>query len=161
MWFFMITCYVMSAVTFLCLSIAFFQSFLKFNIWQADHVTFMILSSIVYSFTETLVIFFFVGTGVSVKEYTLEHQLDNSYHKRSIGVKRDVYPPLMLNLLFMIILFVLVGAVDTHRFPAWLYYVLFLGCLGHYLRVKIIQNDCFRKNTQIILDMSGIDKKVA
>jgi len=47
------------------------------------------------------------------------------------------------------------------RFPLWLYSVLFLGSLIHYVRVKIIQNTCFRENTQIILDMSGIDKKVA
>ncbi|MCA9402771.1 MAG: hypothetical protein KC897_03235 [Candidatus Omnitrophica bacterium] len=161
MWFFMITCYVMSVMTFVLLGIAFLQSFLKFHVWQADHVTFMILTSIVYSFTETLVIFFFVGTGVSVKEYTLEHHLDSGYHKRSIGVKREVYPPLMMNILYMIILFVLVGAVDTQRVPAWIYYGLFVFCIGDYVRVKVIQNNCFRKNTQIILDMSGIEKKVA
>lgn len=161
MWFFMITCYVMSAVTFLCLWIAFFQSFLKFHLWQADHVTFMILTSILYCFTETLVIFFFVGTGVSVKEYTQEHQLDHAYHKRSIGIKREVYPPQMLNILYMIVLFVLVGAVDTQRVPAWIYYGLFLFCIWDYVRNKIIQNNCFRKNTQIILDMSGINRQVA
>lgn len=161
MWFFMITCYVMSAVTLLFLSTAFLQSFLKFHIGQADHVTFMILTSIVYSFTETLVIFFFVGTGVSVKEYTLEHRLDNGYHKRSIGIKREVYPPLMMNILYMIVLFVLVGAVDTMRIPAWIYYLLFVFCIADYCRVKVIQNRCFRKNTQIILDMSGIERKVA
>jgi amino acid permease len=116
----------------------------------------MILASIIYCFTETLVIFFFVGTGVSVKEYTQTHNLDHQYHKRSIAIKRRVYPPLMLNLLFMIILFVLVGAVDTGRMPAWIYQIIFIGCLAHYIRIKIVQNGCFKDNTQIILDMSGI-----
>lgn len=160
MWFFMHSCYILTALTFVSLWIAFFQSFLKFQVFHADHVTFMIFTSILYSFTETLVIFFFVGTGVSVKEYTIDHKLDSSYHKRSIGIKRKVYPPLMLNLLFMIILFVLVGAVDTYRFPGWLYYLIFFGCIVHYVKIKIIQNSCFRDNTQIILDMSGINKKV-
>lgn len=161
MWFFMISCYVMSLVSFLFLLTAFAQSLLDFHILQADHVTFMILTSIVYLFTETLVIFFFVGTGVSVKEYTITHHMDGAYHRRSIGIKRRVYPPLLLNMLFMIILFVLVGAVDTNRFPAWGYQLIFLGCILHYVKVKILQNNCFRDNTQIILDMSGIDKKVA
>jgi len=156
MWFFMISCYVMSALTFLTLLIAFSQSFLHFHVFQANHVTFMILTCILYFFTETLVIFFFVGTGVSVKEYTLEHDLDHSFHKRSIAIKRKVYPPLMLNILFMIILFVMVGAVDTYRIPEWFYYIAFLGCLIHYGKIKIIQNTCFKDNTQIILDMSGI-----
>jgi len=160
MWFFMITCYVLSFFTFCTFMVAFFQSFLKFHVFQADHVTFMILTCIIYFFTETLVIFFFVGTGVSIKEYTLDHKLDHSYHRRSIGIKRKVYPPLMLNILFMIILFVMVGAVDTYRIPGWIYYLCFAGCIYHFIKVKIIQNECFKDNTQIVLDMSGIKKNL-
>lgn len=150
----------MTFLSLLFLLTAFAQNFLQFNILQADHVTFMILTSIVYLFTETLVIFFFVGTGVSVRDYTKDHGLDPSFHQRSIAIKRRVYPPLLLNILFMIILFVLVGAVNTNRFPAWGYQLIFLGCILHYLKVKWLQNSCFRDNTQIILDMSGIDRKV-
>jgi len=156
MWFFMNSCYFLSLLTFVILLIALLQSFLHFSVLAANHVTFMILASIIYCFTETLVIFFFVGTGVSVKEYTRDHNLDTQYHKRSIAIKRRVYPPLMLNLLFMIILFVLAGAVDTGRMPYWLYQIIFIGCLAHYIKAKIIQNGCFKDNTQIILDMSGV-----
>jgi len=156
MWFFMNVCYVMTLVTFIFLLIAFFQSFLHFSLWQANHVTFMILTSIVYFFTETLVIFFFVGTGVSVKEYTQVHKLRSDFHKRSIAIKRKVYPPLLLNMFLMIILFVLVGAVDTHRLSPLLYYLGFIGCIAHYVKVKIIQNSCFKDNTKIILEMSGL-----
>lgn len=159
MWFFMYVCYIMSVLTFLLLGIGFFQSFLKFPVFASNHVTFMILISIIYSFTETLVIFFFVGTGVSIKEYTASHQLPTTFHARSIAVKRKVYPPLMLNILFMVILFVLVGAVDTGRIPLWSYMALFIICIGHYMKIKIIQNECFRDNTAIILEMSGISKK--
>jgi len=106
MWFFMNTCYVLSALTLAVLLTAFLQSFFHFHIGQANHVSFMILASIVYFFTETLVIFFYVGTGVSIKEYTRDHRLDTGFHKRSIAIKRRVYPPLLLNMLFMIILFV-------------------------------------------------------
>jgi hypothetical protein len=152
----MISCYVMSLVTFLMLVIAFLQSIFHFHILQANHVTFIILTCIIYSFTETLVIFFFVGTGVSVKEYSESHQLGDVYRRRSLAVKREVYPPLLLNMLFMIILFVLVGAVDTHRIPAFVYQIFFVFCIVHYVKIKIVQNNCFRDNTQIILDMSGI-----
>jgi amino acid permease len=116
----------------------------------------MVLTSIIYSFTETLVIFFFVGTGVSVKEYTHDHQADPQYHQRSIAIKHRVYPPLMLNLLIMIILFVLAGAADTRRVPMGLYQLIFMGCLTHYVKTKIIQHHCFRDNTRIILDMAGV-----
>ncbi|MFT5169959.1 MAG: hypothetical protein ACI9E5_000704 [Candidatus Omnitrophota bacterium] len=159
MWFFMNTCYVCSLLTFGLLGVAFFQSFLKFNILSSSHVTFMILVSIVYAFTETLVIFFFVGTGVSVRDYTNDNNLDTKYHKKSIGIKRVVYPPLLMNMLYMIILFVIVGAVDTMRVAPWIYYLLFVFCIFDYVRIKIIQNTCFRENTENILAMSGIEPK--
>lgn len=156
MWFFMNTCYLLSFMTFVMFLVAFAQSFLNFRVLQANHLTFMILTCIVYSFTETLVIFFFVGTGISIKEYTHDHHLDTAFHKRSIAIKHKVYPPLMLSILFMVILFVLVGAVDTRRLPAWLYQVIFAGCLAHYIKAKIIQHECFKNNTRIILEMSGV-----
>ena len=156
MWFFMYTCYVMSFMTFLLLLTGFFQSFLKFKVLAANHLTFMVLTSISYAFTETLVIFFFVGTGVSIKEYVEKNLLSQEFRKQSLSVKRKVYPPLLMNMLFMIVLFVFVGAVDTHRVSFWIYSLLFLGCIIDYARIKIMQNDCFRENTQIILEMSGI-----
>ncbi len=150
------TCYGLSLLTFALLVIGFTQSLLHFPILKAGHLTWMLLTSIVYLFTETLTIFFFVGTGVSIKEYTREHKLDPACHKRSLAVKHRVYPPLLLNILLMIIVFVLVGAVDTHRVPATLYQLIFAGALIHFIKVKMIQHQCFRDNTRIILDMAGI-----
>lgn len=152
----MITCYVMSLLTFVMLIAAFAQSHFHFQIFQASPLTFIILTSIVYLFTETLVIFFFVGTGVSVKEYTLEHHLKNDYYKKTIAIKRKVYPPLLLNMGLMMTLFILAGAVDTGHLPRWGYQIFFASCLGHYVYAKKNQNDCFRENTENILAMSGL-----
>jgi len=156
MWFFMNTCYGLSVLTFGMFLLAFAQSFLNFHILQAGHLTFMILTCIVYSFTETLVIFFFVGTGVSIKEYTRDHKLESGFHKRSLAIKHKVYPPLMLNILFMVMLFVLVGAVDTRRMPVWAYQFIFVACLAHYVKAKVIQHESFKENTKIILEMAGL-----
>ena len=152
----MITCYMMSLVSLLMLATALVQSYLHFNVFQANEVTFIILNSIVYFFTETLIIFFFVGTGVSVKEYAQEHKLQPDFHKKSLSIKFKVYPPQLLNILMMIILFIMIGAVDMGHIPVWAYQVFFWFCLGHYLYVKKIQNECFRANTENILAMSGL-----
>ena len=152
----MVTCYILSLLTFILVVTAFLQSFLKFPVFQAGHLTFMILTSIVYLFTETLVIFFFVGTGMGIKESTLHHQLGPQFHRRSIAIKRKDLPQLVLNLLVMIILLVLVGAVDTQRFPTWAYHLIFLGCIFHFVKTKIIQNKSFGDITKIALEMSEI-----
>jgi hypothetical protein len=147
----------MSVVTFVMLLLAFIQSFFHFLIFNANEITFIILTSIVYLFTETLIIFFFVGTGVSVKEYSLEHKLKPDYHRQSIAIKRRVYPPQLLNMLFMMSLFILIGAVDTGRVSIWAFRVFFVFCLWHFLYAKKIQHECFRDNTANILKMSGLE----
>ena len=158
MWFFMITCYICSALSFVMLLVVFAQSFVSFKVVHASALSFLILTSIIYLFTETLIMFFFVGTGVSVKEYMLEQKIHGDFHKRSIAIKRRVYPPQMLNLLILMIAFILFGAADTHKISPWLYRgILFIGIL-QFIDAKIIQNFCFRDNTKIIMDMSGIQR---
>lgn len=156
MWFFMNTCYGLSLFTLILLLIGLAQSFVHFPVFKAGHLTFMLLTSIVYLLTETLIIFFFVGTGVSIKEYTQTHQLNPEYHRRSIAIKHHVYPPLLLNILLMMIVFILVGAADTHRIPTILYQFMFAGAVIHFIKTKVTTHLCFRDNTRIILDMAGI-----
>ncbi|MBI4436161.1 MAG: hypothetical protein HY590_01955 [Candidatus Omnitrophica bacterium] len=159
MWVYMMTCYIMTLFTFIFLITAFFQGIFKFTVFEASHVSFMILTAILYLFTETLVIFFFVGTGMGIKESVLDHKRDPQFHRRSIAIKRKVFPPIVLNILFMIILFVLVGAVDTHRFPIWAYHIIFLGCIVHFVKTKITQNQSFGDIMKIVLDMSEVKKE--
>lgn len=140
------------------LLIVFAQSFVPFKIIQASPLSFLILTSIIYLFTETLIMFFFVGTGVSVKEYMQERKIHGDFHQRSIAIKKRVYPPQLLNLFILILAFILFGAADNQKIPLWAYRcVLFLGIL-QYLNAKWIQNSCFRDNTKIILDMAGIKR---
>lgn len=158
MWFFMITCYIFSVVSFLMLLTVFFQSFYPFKVINASPLSFLILTSIIYLFTETLVMFFFVGTGVSVKEYMLEQKIHGDFHKRSISIKRRIYPPQLLNLLILMIAFILFGAADTQAISPWIYRIILAVGILQYIDAKIIQNACFRDNTKIILDMAGIQR---
>lgn len=119
----------------------------------------MILTSIIYLLTETLVIFFFVGTGVSIREYSQEHQLKPDFQQKSLIIKKRVYPPLLLNMFLMIILFVLIGAVDIGKMPTWVYQIYFIFCLFHFCHTKIVQHWAFKTNTDNILSMVGIQRK--
>ena len=88
MWFFMISCYILSLLSFITLITALLQSFLEFLVFNANQITFIILTSIIYLFTETLVIFFFVGTGVSIKEYSQAQKISLDFYKKTIQIKR-------------------------------------------------------------------------
>lgn len=154
----MITCYLFSAISFLMLLIVLAQSFVPFKVIEASPLSFLILTSMIYLFTETLIMFFFVGTGVSVKEYMQEQKIHGNFHQRSIAIKRRVYPPQLLNLLILIVAFILFGAADNHKISQWLYRGTLLIGIIQFLSAKWVQNTCFRDNTQIILDMAGIKR---
>lgn len=158
MWFFMITCYIFSVLSFAMLLIVLAQSFTPFEVVHASPLSFLILTSIIYLFTETLIMFFFVGTGVSVKEYMLDKKIHGDFHKRSISIKRRVYPSQLINLFVLMLAFILFGAADTGRISPWLYRIVLLVGIVQYIEAKITQNACFKDNTQIILDMSGVKR---
>src|SRR3569623_101464 len=124
MWFFMYRSYLLSQASIAMLGIVYCQSFRSYRVMNASPMSFLILTSIVYLFTETLVIFFFVGTGVSVKEYMLEHKIYGDFHKRMISLKRYVYPPQLLNILILMTAFILYGAADTGKISIWIYRAL-------------------------------------
>jgi hypothetical protein len=156
MWFFMYSCYFLSVVSFFMLSTVFCQSIKPFYVFNASPMSFLILTSIIYLFTETLIIFFFVGTGVSVKEFMQENKIYGNFHKRMISLKRQIYPPQLLNIFIVMVTFILYGAADTGKMPLWIFRSLLLVTLIDFIYAKIIQHNAFKDNTYIILEMSGL-----
>jgi len=156
MWFFMYSCYALSLASLFMLGIVFLQSFWPFYVFKASPMSFLVLASIIYLFTETLVIFFFVGTGVSVKEYMLERKVSGNFHQRMIAIKRRMYPPQLLNILVLMTAFILYGAADTGKIPVWIYQGLLAVGIVHFCYAKVIQHRSFRENTFIILEMAGL-----
>jgi hypothetical protein len=156
MWFFMYACYGFTLLSLAMLALNGLQGYFPFTVLTASHSTFALLTIIIYLFTETLVIFFFVGVGVSIKEYVQTQRLDPQYHRRSIAIKRRVYPPLLLNMLLMMVLFISGGAVDTGHLSGLLHGLLFWVCLAHFIYAILVQHRCFRESTAIVLEMSGI-----
>jgi len=160
MWFFMYACYLLMGLSFLLLTTLGVQGYFGFHVMGVNHPTFALLTAIIYLFAETLVIFFFVGTGVSVKEYTRDHNVDATYHRRSIDIKRRLYPPVLTNILLFMIVFITGGAVDTQLMPGFVHGLLYLATVLHFLKVIKVQHQCFRDNTAIILKMSGIESNI-
>ncbi|MDP6593259.1 MAG: hypothetical protein QF613_03495 [Candidatus Marinimicrobia bacterium] len=152
----MITIYVLSAVSFLSLLTAGLQGYFGFPVLGANHPTFALLTAMIYLFTEVLVMFFFVGTGVSIKEYVQDGKAGPEFHQRSVALKRKLYSPTLLNVLLVMALFIIGGAVDTGFVPDWGHGVLFLATMLHFVKTLTVQHACFKENTAIILEMTGV-----
>ena len=101
MWFFMIMCYVLVAISGLGLLQIGLNHYFDFFI--TNRISFDLIVSIIFIAAQTLVIFFFVGTGVNVREYLESHpELGGELYKKMFAIKRRLYPPtMMVTMLFL------------------------------------------------------------
>ena len=51
--------------------------------------------------------------------------------------------------------FIIGGGVDTGVISGWIHGLLFYIAFIHFFKMITVQHDCFRQNTDIILEMTG------
>ena len=121
-----------------------------------NHPTLALMVSILFLAVEVLVMFFFVGTGVSVKEYVRDEGASPDFHRRSIALKRVLYPPTLAVTVAVMVTFILGGAVDRGSLSHWWHLAGWLLSMGLFLRALKVQHNCLKENTAIILEMVGL-----
>ncbi|MEE3196679.1 MAG: hypothetical protein VX260_06950 [Candidatus Neomarinimicrobiota bacterium] len=122
------------------------------NIWPSQHVSFDLFVSLIFIATQTLIIFFFVGSGVNIKEYTLSK--DNKFYKGILAIKRRLYPPtLAVTILFMITVIV-DGAFFLGKVNEWWFHISYVLTLYYFVKSSIEQHKAFIGTTNIVLAMT-------
>ena len=157
MYIFMYLIYVLSGVSLVGLTLVGVGGFLgPRGFFGMSHPSLALLVSIIFLAVEVLVMFFFVGTGVSVKEYVRDEGADPVFHRRSIALKRVLYPPTLAVTLAVMVTFILGGAVDRRSLSHWWHLAAWLLSMGLFLRALKVQHNCLKENTAIILEMVGL-----
>ena len=149
----MFICYILTALSFIGILINGLQGFFQFNIYNANHIAFAFISTILYMFTQTLIMFYFIGAGKKIKETILKHNLKKDIYKEVIDIKKELFSPLTLNMLFIGTVFVLGGGVHTAVVNKYWHSGLFVISILHYLKVIIIQHRSFIKNSYILSEV--------
>ena len=150
MWFFMITSYILILLSAIGLILIGINHYI--NIWPTQHISFDLFVSLIFIATQTLIIFFFVGTGVNIKEYTLSK--DNKFYRGIIAIKRKLYPPtLAVTILFMITVIV-DGAYFLGKVNEWWFHISYVLTLYYFFKASIEQHKAFIGSTNIILAMT-------
>ena len=126
------------------------QGFIGFKIYNANHIAFAFVSTILYMFTQTLIMFYFIGAGKKVKETIINYDLNKDIYKKVIELKKILFPPLTLNMLFVGTAFILGGGVHTGVVNKYWHTTLFFISLIHYIKVIIIQHNAFISNSNIL-----------
>jgi len=149
----MFICYVLMVLSFIGILISGLQGFLQFNIYNANHITFAFIPTILYMFTQTLIMFYFIGAGKKIKDTIINHNLNKQIYQDVINIKKILFPPLTLNMLFVGTLFILGGGIHTGAINTYWHSGLFFISLLHYLKVIIIQHKSFIENSYILSEV--------
>ena len=149
----MFICYVLMVLSFIGILINGLQGFFQFNIYNANHIAFAFISTILYMFTQTLIMFYFIGAGKKVKETIINYDLNRELYQEVIDLKKILFPPLTLNMLFVGTVFILGGGVHTDAVNKYWHSGLFFISIFHYLKVIIIQHKSFIKNSYILSEV--------
>ena len=154
MWLLMYLCYGLTFLTWLSFTLVGIQGVFGVTVLGANQITFSFLATILYFFTQTLMIFFFVGTGINVNEYVKEHHLDEELIARTRSIKRWLSPQNTFNILLYMGQSIALGAAFAGSIPWWIYWTAFGIAYVHFLWVVALQHRGFRENTEIIVDMA-------
>ena len=146
----MIIFYILMFLSFLTLSLNGIQWIFRFNVLNANYISFSFVSTILYMFTQTLIMFYLIGAGKKVKELIIAHDLNKDTYKDVLKIKSDLFPPLTLNILLVGTAFVLGGGVQTKVLSKYWHHAIFFLSLLHFLKVILISHRSLVKNSEIL-----------
>ena len=136
--------------SFLAISLNGLQWIFKFSIYNANYISFSFVSTILYMFTQTLIMFYFIGAGKKIKETIINFNLSKDTYQKVIDIKKDLFPPLTLNILFIGTAFVLGGGVQTKVLSKYWHHSVFFLSLLHYAKVIYMQHKSLIENAAIL-----------
>jgi len=147
-------------ISFILLVITGLQGYLQFQIFNASHIEFPFISTIFYMFSQSWVMFYFIGAGKTIKETIIHYNLNKSIYHKVINHKRKLFPHLTFNILFIGTVFVIGGKVHIGDISPAFHGNLFIFSLVHYIYIINMTHDCLKETANILSDLGeSIEKE--
>ncbi len=128
----------------------------------AKHVAYAIPTVLLSLFSQSMVLFFFIGTGRLVKEEigAFPQTQREAVLEALRGFKRRTSAPATLALLSSIAVFVLGGAVHTRALPSWVHLAASLAAVATHLWALSSEWSAFLENGRLMADPAGYARPV-
>ena len=161
MWGLMIFSYLCIAISIFLLALTGLQGYFQFHLIQANHPQFALFTAIFYMFTETLVMFYFIGAGTAIKKTIASLGLETDAYEKVKKTKMVLFPHLTLNMALIGTVFILGGAVQTGSVSGWIHGLLFDITFLHFLYTTMVQHRGFKENVEIISELAQHSEPVS
>ena len=160
MYLFMIICYVLMFVNLLNITLVGASGIFDFTILGATHTRFALFMILIFTITETVVMYFFISTGTAIKTAIAEGLGENLLWSRERKLKMVLFPQLMLTILFIGSWFIHIGAVENNMPTKSLHWPLFTFAFLHHLYTLKVKNSAFKIQLDIISELKP-NKEIA
>ena len=158
MYIFMLSCYLLIIINFINFTISGGMVFFDIQFFGANHAQFSLLVILVIVLTETIVMYFFIATGKSIKNILIENNSSESERlwEKIKSIKGIIFPQIMLTIIIIGTLYIFYfGYVASNSNAenikyAWISAPLFfIGYLHHIWTLKV-KNDSFKMQIDIV-----------
>jgi len=113
----------------------------------ADHIILAIVTVVAGLFSQSMTMFFFIGTGKELKDKSNQ---DADVVRRTRAFKSKVFPTAMYAMATIMITFIMGGGVGTGKTPRWLHDALAAASLLMFARAYWVQIHAMHENASLM-----------
>ncbi len=114
---------------------------------KAQHIIVALVTVVVGLFSQSMTMFFFIGTGKELKE---KSEQNSDVVQRTKAFKSQVFPAAMWAMTAIMVTFITGGGVESGRTPVWLHTVLSALCIVMYGRAYWVQIRAMNENANLM-----------
>lgn len=112
----------------------------------AQHITAALATVVLGLFSQSMTMFFFIGTGKEIKEKTAEKEVI----AETRAFKARVFPAAMYAMITVMVTFILGGGVHTGKLPVWTHQILVALSLFMFIRAYVIEHRAMEANARLM-----------
>lgn len=126
------------------------MGFLASPAHAAQHILFALTTVIAGLFSQSMTMFFFIGTGKEIKDKVKGAAEEGDVVKRTRHFKSRVFPTAMYAMAAIMVTFIMGGGVASGKTPRWLHDILAFGSLVLYARAYWVQLHAMTDNATLM-----------
>jgi hypothetical protein len=113
----------------------------------AQHIFFALATVVVGLFSQSMTMFFFIGTGKELKDASSQ---DAAVVQRTKSFKSSVFPSAMYAMAVLMVTFIMGGGVGSGKTPHWLHLALSTATILMYARAYWVQLQAMDENARLM-----------
>jgi hypothetical protein len=113
----------------------------------ASHIFWSLATVLLGLFSQSMTMFFFIGTGKEIKDAA---QNDDVVVKQTKAFKAKVFPTATYAMLILMVTFIMGGGVASGKTPHWLHLTLVIATIAMYGRAYWVQLQAMMENATLM-----------